>query len=103
MSPQSKEIVVLARAKAKPGKEADLERALRDVAQPTRAQRGCLQFELYWSVQDPATITAIERWSSEEDHMRHMQGDHVKTLIARFDGILAAPPEIVSMKPCSKD
>ena len=103
MTPQSMEIVVLARAKAKPGKEADLERALRNVAEPTRAQHGCLQFELYRSMQDPATITAIERWASEEDHMRHMQGDHVKTLIARFDGILAAPPEIVSMKPFPED
>jgi quinol monooxygenase YgiN len=55
------EIVVLATAKAKPGKEADLEQALRDVAAPTRAQRGCLQFELYRSAQDPAAITAFER------------------------------------------
>jgi hypothetical protein len=26
----------------------------------------------------------------EEDHARHMQGAHVKTLISRFEGILAA-------------
>jgi quinol monooxygenase YgiN len=93
------EIAVLATAKAKPGKEADLERALREAAVPTRAQRGCLQFALYQSVTDPATITAFERWASEEDHQRHLQGDHVKTLIARFDGILDGPPQIVPMKP----
>jgi quinol monooxygenase YgiN len=93
------EIVILATAKAKPGKEADLERALREVAAPTRAQRGCLQFELYRSAQDHASITAFERWSSKEDHERHIQGDHVKTLIARFDGILAQPPEFASMTP----
>jgi quinol monooxygenase YgiN len=93
------EIVVLATAKAKPGKEAELERALREVATPTRAQLGCLQFELYRSAQDHALITAFERWSSKEDHERHIQGDHVKTLMTRFDGILAEPPEILSMMP----
>ena len=99
MSARTSEIVVLATAKAKPGKEGDLERALRDAAAPTRAQQGCLQFELYRSAQDPAAITAFERWSSEENHDRHLQGDHVKTLMIRFDGILAAPPEIVVLKP----
>jgi quinol monooxygenase YgiN len=99
MASKTTEIVVLATAKAKPGKEADLEQALRDVAAPTRAQRGCLQFELYRSAQDPAAITAFERWASNEDHERHLQGDHVKKLMTLFDGILTGPPEVVAMKP----
>ena len=93
------EIVILATARAKPGKEAELERALRDAAEPTRAQQGCLRFELYRSAQDPAVITAFEHWASEEDHDRHLQGDHVKRLVARFDGILAVRPEFVNLKP----
>src|SRR5579859_4216332 len=96
------EIVVLATARAKPGKEADLESALREVAAPTRSQQGCLQFELYRSAQDHAQITALERWASEADHERHIQGDHVKRLMNRFEGILAGPPEIVSMTPLER-
>jgi len=46
MTPKMTEIVVLASDRATPGKEAELEQALRDVAAPTRAERGCLQFEL---------------------------------------------------------
>ena len=103
MTPKTAQTIVLATAKAKPGKEVELETALRDVAAPIRAQRGCLQFELYRSAQDPAAITALERWSYVEDHARHLQGEHVKTLITRFDGILAAPPEIVTMKPLSNE
>jgi quinol monooxygenase YgiN len=93
------EILVLAHAKASPGKESALEAALLEVAGPTLAQPGCLRFELYRSAQDAAVITAIERWASSDDHQRHIQGDHVKRLMTRFDGILAAPPEIVVMKP----
>jgi quinol monooxygenase YgiN len=83
------QLVVVATAKALPGKEADLEQALRDVGGPTREQPGCLQWELFRSAQDPATMTAIEWWASEVDHERHLQGDHVKTLLTRFDGILS--------------
>jgi quinol monooxygenase YgiN len=99
MASKTTEVVILATARAKPGKEADLERALRDVAAPTLAQPGCLQFELFRPAQDPAAITALERWFSIEDHDRHLQGDHVKTLMSRFDGVLAAPPEFVLLKP----
>ena len=99
MASKTTELVVLATAKAKPGKEADLEQALRDSAVPTLAQPGCLQFDLFRSAHDPAAITAIERWATDEDHDRHLQGEHIKVLMARFDGIVAAPPKIVPMKP----
>jgi len=93
------EFVVVATARSVPGREDDLERALRDVGGPTREQPGCLRWELFRSAEDPGTLTAIEWWASAADHERHLQGDHVKTLFTRFDGILAAPPEIVAMTP----
>src|SRR5438477_415338 len=80
------ELVVLATAKALPGKEDDLQPALRDVGAPTPEQPGCLQWQLFRSAKDPATLTAIEWWASEADHERHLQGAHVKTLLVRFDG-----------------
>ena len=46
MSAVTSDSIVIATAKAKPGREVDLERALRDVAAPTRAQPGCVQFSL---------------------------------------------------------
>ena len=93
------ELVVLATARAKPGRDAGLEAALHESGEATRKQPGCLQFELFRSVQDPAAITALERWASEQDHDRHLRGDHIKTLMVRFEEILAAPPDIAPMKP----
>jgi quinol monooxygenase YgiN len=93
------EIIVLATIKAQSGKQTDLEQALRDVVTPTRAQPGCLQFELYRSAQDPAMMTAFEHWISSETHDHHLQGEHVKTLMKRFDGVVATPPEFVFLKP----
>jgi quinol monooxygenase YgiN len=96
MKPSTSDLVVLATATAKPGKEADLEHALREAAVPTRAQPGCVQFALLRSVAAPSTIVGFERWSSEADHQRHLEGAHVKKLMGRMADILAQPPSIVS-------
>jgi quinol monooxygenase YgiN len=89
------DLIVIARARAQRGKETDLEKALRDVAAPTRMQRGCLDFSLYRSQQDGAVIVGVERWASAEEHNRHLQGPHVQKLMAAMSGILAEPPEII--------
>lgn len=86
------EYIVMATAKAQPGKEADLERALRDVVEPTRRQPGCLSFHLYRPLDTPGTIIAFECWATEADHDAHIQGEHVQKLIAAFGDIIAEPP-----------
>jgi quinol monooxygenase YgiN/predicted ester cyclase len=95
--PKKPGVIILATAKAKPGKEASLEQALCEVAAPTLAQPGSLRFELYKSAQDPASITAMECWASKEDHEQHLKGEHVKRLMTQFEGVLAGPPEFVPL------
>jgi len=90
------DLIVIASAKAKPGKEKELERALRDVAKPTRAQPGSVGFSLYRSEADSAVIIAFERWASKEDHDRHLKGAHVQKLMAAMANLLAEPPQIAS-------
>ena len=68
------DLIVIARAKAQRGKETDLEKALHDVAAPTRTQPGCVEFSLYRSQHDRAVIVGVERWASAQDHDRHLQG-----------------------------
>jgi quinol monooxygenase YgiN len=90
------DVVVIAEAKAKPGKAAELEHALREAAGPMRAQPGCVEFTLYRRKDAPATIVGFERWASETDHQRHLRGVHVPKLMGRMADILAEPPNIVS-------
>ncbi|HUL91341.1 MAG TPA: putative quinol monooxygenase [Burkholderiales bacterium] len=88
------EHIVLASATAQPGKEAELEAALREAVQPTRAQPGCLQFSLWRPAGAAGTLVGFERWASAEHHQAHLQGAHVQRLMSRMGGVLAAPPEI---------
>jgi len=90
------DLVILATAKSKPGKEADLERALRDVAAPTRAQPGCVAWTLHRVQGAPGTLLAYERWSSPEAHQAHLEGAHVQKLMAAMTPLLAEPPQIVA-------
>jgi len=89
------DVVVIATAKAKPGKESELERALREVAKPTRQQSGCVRFSLYRSEDDRGVIVAVERWKTKADHDRHLQGPHFQKLAAAMGNIVADSPRIV--------
>lgn len=93
---KNSDLIVIAAAKAKPGKERELEMALRDVAAPTRAQPGCVEFSLFRSQADSAVIYGFERWASAQDHDRHLQGAHVQKLMDAMSSILAEPPLITS-------
>lgn len=88
--------LVAASAKAKPGKEKELERALRDVAEPTRAQPGSILFSLYRSPDDPSVTISFERWALKDDHERHLQGARVQRLMLSVSGTLAEPAQISS-------
>jgi quinol monooxygenase YgiN len=90
------DLIIIASAKAKPGKEKALEQALLDVAKPTRSQPGSVAFSLYRSVENPSVIIAFERWASKKEHERHLQGAHVQKLMAAMADILAEPPQILS-------
>jgi quinol monooxygenase YgiN len=92
-------LVVLATARARAGKEAELEQALHEASAPTLAMPGCLGFELLRSEAEPGVIIAIERWAAAADHDRHLQAPHIATLMQRFDGVVEGPPDIVETTP----
>jgi quinol monooxygenase YgiN len=95
------ELISIARATATPGRAEELEHALRERIAPTRAQRGNLEFVLFRSIDDGATMLAIERWASRGDWERHQQGPHVASLIEIFNEVLAGPPSILLASPAA--
>jgi quinol monooxygenase YgiN len=93
------ELVSIATATAHPDRADDLIRELQARTGPTRAQPGNLEFTLYQQADAPATIVAYERWASRADWERHLQGEHVTSLMAVFEAILAEPPQITVLAP----
>jgi quinol monooxygenase YgiN len=90
------DLIIIATVVAKPGRERELEQALREAAGPTRAQPGCIHFSLHRVKGNASTIIGFERWATEADHQRHIQGAHIQRLMGRTADILAEPPTITS-------
>ena len=71
------DLTVVAVLTAKPGSEAVLQNALESLVEPTRAEEGCLSYELHHSVTDPTTFITIEQWRGQSDLDAHMQTPHI--------------------------
>ena len=87
-------VTVIARAKARAGSEAALEKAVREVVKPTQAEQGCLKYVLHRSLEDKAVFLIVERWDSKESHERHLAAPHVQRLFSQLPPLLAAAPDI---------
>jgi quinol monooxygenase YgiN len=68
---------VIARFTAKEGAETQLREVLARLVAPTRAEEGCLHYELVQSQSDPRVFTFYEKWVSAEAHASHLQTAHI--------------------------
>ena len=94
--------VSIAKATAKPNQVNTLVAELSARIEPTRAQPGNVGFQLLRSLQDPDTIVAVEHWRTRQDWERHLQGDHVTSLMAVFETLLRQPPDINGYTPADQ-
>jgi quinol monooxygenase YgiN len=89
-----KTVTIIAAFQARPGKEADLKKALISLVEPTRKDAGCLNYDLHASPEDPAKFLFHENWTSRVHLDAHLQSPHIKALLARVDELCAVAPEI---------
>jgi quinol monooxygenase YgiN len=87
-------INVVAVITAKPGSEDVVRQAMRDLAAPTRAEEGCLAWDLSESSVAPGTFVTVEAWRDPADLDQHMQTEHIAAAMATLGDALAAPPAI---------
>ena len=86
---------LIAKIKAKPGSENDLEAAFRDMIKKVRAaEPGCLTYVLHKSNEDPTTFVWYETYTDEAAFAGHRKTDHMKEMCARIANLLAEKPQI---------
>ncbi len=64
-------IVVVAKIKAKAGKEAKVEKALKDVLPKVRKEKGTLSYTLNKSQNDPSTFMVLEKYKDMDAFVAH--------------------------------
>jgi quinol monooxygenase YgiN len=89
-----KTITVFATFQARPGKEAELKKALISLISPTRKGAGCLNYDLHASPGDPAKFLFHENWTSKAALDAHLQNTHIRVLLPRLDELCVGMPEI---------
>lgn len=88
------DLCVLARFRAKSGREKELETLLHGLIAPTRAEAGCRQYVLWQRRDDPGFFTLVERWESEGVLEEHLAMPYLRDAIARFGDLLDGDLEL---------
>ncbi|WP_027133032.1 putative quinol monooxygenase [Geminicoccus roseus] len=79
---------------AKLGQETALEAALTGILSDVRAEPGCLRYDLHRDREDPARFVMLEAWSDAAALEAHGRAAPFTALAARFDDLLASPPDL---------
>lgn len=98
----AKFLTVVARIRAKPGLEARVQEELLALVAPTRAESGCLNYDLHRSQEEPGLFLFYENWRSPQDLEAHLQTPHLQKFLAQVDALLAEPVEITRWEMLSE-
>ena len=91
-------VTVVARAKAKPGKEEQVKQELLKLLSPTRAEDGCINYDMHESIDHAGQFLFHENWESRKSLDRHLATAHVQNFLRQADQLLAEPVEITLWK-----
>jgi quinol monooxygenase YgiN len=79
---------VVAHARAREGKGAELREVFEGLVDPTRAEDGCIGYELLSSLDDELAFTFVEEWRDRAALDAHLQSPHVRAANGRLPGLL---------------
>lgn len=91
---QENRVRVVARFAARAESIEDAKRILGEMIDPTRAEEGCITYELLQNAADPTDLTFVEEWRSQSDLDRHAVSEHIKTGRERAVKYLANEPDV---------
>ncbi len=79
-------LTIVARIQAKADKLELVKAALLKLIEPTRAEEGCLQYDLHQDNMNPEIFVFYENWASRELWQTHMNNDHLKAYMIETEG-----------------
>jgi quinol monooxygenase YgiN len=89
-----KQVTVLARISAKAGMADTVKQEILALIEPTRAEPGCINYDLHQSSSDPCLFMLYENWKSIKDLEEHLEMPYLMAFKGKADRLLAAPLDI---------
>lgn len=90
----SEMVTVLAHARAKPGLEERARKILEELVGTTRAEAGCLNYDLHESSQQPGVFMFYENWATAADLEAHGRSEHIARFRKKCGEVLAEGPVV---------
>jgi quinol monooxygenase YgiN len=90
----SEPLTLIVRVRAKAGQESRLRQELQRLLEPTRAEAGCIGYELHQSQTDPALFALYENWTSQAALDAHFQTSYLQAYFKLVPEIADGPSEI---------
>lgn len=85
---------VVARMVARAESVDEVREVLSGLVAPTRAEAGCVVYELLQNRADPTDFTFVEEWESDAALDAHLSAPHLRGALSMLPGLLAAEPDI---------
>ncbi len=82
-------LTIVANIKANPDKIALVKKELENLISLTRAEAGCIDYDLYQDNTNPAHFMFYENWESRELWQTHMNAPHLAAYMQATDGAVA--------------
>ena len=82
-------LTVFARIRAKAGKEDQVFREISALISPTRAEDGCITYDLHRAQDDPALFCLYENWRSRRDLDEHLATPYLQSFLGKVPELLA--------------
>ncbi len=89
-----KQVTVIARIKAKPGLEEKVKNEVMALVEPTRAEAGCINYDLHVSEDDGSFFMLYENWISQKALDEHLAMPYLEDFKAKAGELLAEPLDI---------
>ena len=90
----SESLHVVARAIARAGEESRVREQFEALVEPTRAEPGCLRYELFVHKENPAEFLFAQEYEDEAAFEAHLASKHITAMLEVVLPLLAEPPDI---------
>ena len=79
---------------AQPETRDELYALLQAQVAPTRAEKGCITYDLHVDAADPCVFVFYENWTDRAALDAHLAMPHLQPLFSQLDRLLACPVDI---------
>ncbi len=87
-------LTVVAEFHAKPGREDELRKELLALVEPTRGEKGCVQYDVHEEQGRPGHFLFYENWTSRAELDVHAKTSHIERLFGMVGEYVTEEPRI---------